>query len=598
MDTKNTFYCPSCNAGFEYSPELGGEKCQCCYCEHKFIVPMLHRVDKPQKEKRVAKKQSPQVKRRPPIKNYSKRKNPIGAIIGVLTVAVCVVIAVIYYMHTREKPQKRTAFLILNEGGDSSDEHSESVFGVPKQKRERSIKPKVILQPAKPSGIYSGFDIKGIESIVDDVEKGDDFWRKEAEKRIDKYRKTDIKVKVVDALSGKPVKDAEVTLKLVQHDFRFGGIINAGEFRRDEEKYKKVFLAMGFNSSGFNNALKYKLWRGGQKKNPEEIIEWLHSNDISVRGHCLIWPGMSQGSSHMPKELMQLIEQYQKSKSKLLEQQIRECSHDVIKKWAEKWDVCDWDVINETRGNHVIQDLLGKEIEADWFKTAKKYARNPDAKLYLNENKVISDPGRKQRIVTQVGKKRVVTFEYKNEVRSDNIMKYHANVKELLKNGAPINALGFQSRFKKDLSPEMIYERLCVFDEFGLPITATEFEMTPMVGEELDKAKLTERVMTIYFSHKLVDGIYAWTLFPSSFADAEGNEIINADGTPNLRGKVWLYLTKNRWNTHVTVATDDQGTATIRGFKGKYKITVKADGKEKSAEAEFNKSEGAITIKI
>ena len=586
MNKNNTFHCPSCSAEFKYTPGCAGEKCQCCYCDHKFIVP------KPEQTANIQEEQPQPIKQPHSNKVNTKRLiTPATAVL--LLIFLSAIIAILYYTHNKKRPHQKHAGVILNENSPAEIERLKLA-----KKREEKIKPKIILQPKKPSGIYSGFDLNGIKSIVKDVEQGDASWRKEAENRIDKYRKTNIKVKVVDALTGEPVKNAEVTFKLLRHDFRFGGVINAGDFRRDEEQYKKVFLAMGFNSSGFNNALKYKLWRGGQKKKPEEIIEWLHSNDISVRGHCLIWPGMSQGGAHIPKNLVQLIEQYKKNESRELEQEIRKNCADMISNWAEKWDVCEWDVINETRGNHAIQDLLGKEIEADWFKTAKKYAKNPDAKLYLNENKIISDPGRKKRVITQDGKKRVLTFEYKNEIKSENIMKYHANVKELLKNGAPINALGFQSRFKKDLSPEMIYQRLSIFDEFEFPITATEFEMTSSIGEELDKAKLTEKVMTIYFSHKLVDGIYAWTLFPSSFPDAKGNEIINPDGTPNLRGKVWLYLTKNRWNTHITVATNDQGTATIRGFKGKYKITVKVDEKEKNTEAEFNKTEGKITIEI
>ena len=588
MKNNNTFNCPSCNAEFEYTSENAGEKCQCCYCQHKFIVP-------PQKQPgTIQHKQTSKYATRNQKKQQIKRKHmrkPRTA--ALILIFISAIIASLYYLHNNKRSHAKNRGITLNDNYSANSEDKQS-----NNKQNKSETPRQILQPEKPSGIYSGFDTAGIETIVRSVEEEKEPWRQEAEKRIDKYRKTDIKVKVINALTGQPVKNAEVTFKLIQHSFRFGGIVNAGDLRKNEELYKKVFLAMGFNASGFNNALKYKLWRGGQKKNPEEIIEWLHSNDISVRGHCLIWPGISQGYSHMPKDLVALLEQYKENQSEKVEKEIRQYCFNMIKNWAEKWDVCEWDVINETRANHAIQDLLGKEIEADWFKTARKYAKNPNAKLYLNENRIISDPGRKQKVIKQEGKKKSVTFNYKNDVKSENIRKYYENVQELLKNGAPINALGFQSRFKKDLPPEMIYQRLSIFNDFGLPITATEFEMTSLIGEELAKAKLTEKVMTIYFSHKLVDGIYAWTLFPSSFKDAEGNEIINSDGTPNLRGKVWLYLTKNRWNTHVRVATDTQGTAAIRGFKGKYKITVKADDKEKTTEAAFKSSKNTLIIKI
>ena len=590
MDKDLIFHCPSCNAEFEYSPEWGGQKCQCCHCNHKFLVPILHAVEQPER----INPPRPQRKKQAPTQNYTARKKSPMLLLGGVTILICVVIAVVFYIQSNKKVQHKKVALTLDDSADTSGKHPDTLSGESRQGSQNNYKHKIISQPKRPSGPYSGFDIKGIESIISKIEKGSEAWRREADKRIDQYRKTEIKVKVVDALSGKPVKNAEVTFQLMQHDFRFGGIINAGDFRRDEEKYKKVFLDMGFNSSGFNNSLKYKLWRGAQKKRPGEIIEWLHSNGISVRGHCLMWPGMSQGGSHIPKELLKLVEQYQKSKSIALAQKIRKCSNDIIKKWAEKWDVCEWDVINEPRGNHMIQDLLGKQIESDWFKTADKYSRNRGIKLYLNENRVISDPGKKKRIITKVKNKRVVTFKYENKVRSKNIMLFYENIKELIANGAPVNALGFQSRFHKILPPEIIYDRLCVFNEFGFPITATEFEMTDEIKSEIDKALMTERAMTVYFSHRLVDGIYAWTLFPHD----NNHHILEESGRPNLRGKVWLYLTKNRWNTYVATETDSRGSTTIRGFKGKYKITVKVDGKEKVVETDFNTRSSPLTVKI
>lgn len=363
---------------------------------------------------------------------------------------------------------------------------------------------------------------------------------------------------------------AVVEVELLKHNFRFGGVLNAASLSKNEEKYKDVFLKMGFNSAGFNNALKYKLWKGQQKHQPGKIIEWLHSNDISVRGHCLIWPGMSQGGSRMPKELIKLLEK------KAPKSKIKSCCEKIIRESARKWDVCEWDVINETRGNHIIQDLLGKEVEADWFRVAQKYSRNREIKLYLNENRVISDPPQKKRVFVKENGKRKKKFEYVNEVNSKNMKLYYENVKELLRNGAPINALGFQSRFGYKNSPEIIYDRLCVFNEFALPITATEFEMKTTIGEEIDKAEMTERVMTIYFSHKLVSGIYVWTIFPGSSSEGreEGREILNSAGKPNLRGKVWLYLTKNHWKTHEKIVTNSSGTVKLRGFKGYYLIKV------------------------
>ena len=408
---------------------------------------------------------------------------------------------------------------------------------------------------------YSGRDLEGIESIVQSVENPAEPWRKQAEARIDKLRKTDLKLQIVDA-QGNPVKDAEVRVTLHRHKFRFGGVVRTpgmfyqGKPRNNREKkrvadrmttaklHRTVFLDMGFNAAGFNNALKYKMRRAYEPLLPA-AFQWFRAHHIAVRGHCLIWPGRK----HLPAELEKLVASGDKMA-------VRRYCEKMIAEWASKWNVIEWDVINESRGNHTIQDMLGHEVIADWFKIARKHAVNPNCRLDLNENSVISD--RNPGAVTE------------------NMKRYRAEVEFLLAHDAPVDSIGFQSRFHRMAKAEEIYQRLCWFEDFNLPITATEFEMKTSVGGELDRAMMTERVMTVYFSHRLVDGIFAWTLFPN-----DGREILNADGTPNLRGKIWLYLMKNHWMTNESLRTDPNGKISLRAFKGDYEITVSRDGQTK-----------------
>ena len=337
---------------------------------------------------------------------------------------------------------------------------------------------------------------------------------------------------------------------------------------------------MGFNAAGFCNALKAKCIRLAAKTKPEDIIKWLRSKNIYVRGHCLIWPG----SDSLPTKIARLLKkEHDTPEQKRI---IRTACAEIVRKAAKRWDVDEWDVINEPRGKHDIQDAVGYDIEAEWFKIAAKHARNPGAKLALNENKIISasPTGRDRR----KGIGFTVDYPY--------IITYRDNLRRLLDEGAPITMLGFQSRFGARVPPDIVYKRLCVFDEFNLPISATEFEIKN-IQDKLLKAQITEEVMTVYFSHPLVQSIYAWTLFPNS--KFEGREILNADGTPNLRGKIWLYLTKNRWTTRTKATTGGQGTtAPIRAFKGRYRISVTApDRRRQAIEADALK-DCQITVKL
>jgi hypothetical protein len=151
---------------------------------------------------------------------------------------------------------------------------------------------------------------------------------------------------------------------------------------------------------------------------------------------------------------------------------------------------------------------------------------------------------------------------------------YEEEIRYLLDQGAPISAIGFQSRFHAETSPETIYKRLCYFEQFDLPYAATEFEMNDTVGDEFERAAMTERAMTVLFSHRLVNGIYAWSLLAQDQGGPGHRAILEDDGRLKLRGKVWMYLMKNRWWTDESLTTDASGTVRLRGFKGRYKVTI------------------------
>ena len=407
--------------------------------------------------------------------------------------------------------------------------------------------------------LYSGKDIAGIESIVQTAEQQDERWRQEAEERIRQHRMAEVQITVVDD-RGEPVPKAEVRVRLTRHAFRFGGIVSAKKMSGaadstvSAEEYRNIFLQFGFNAAGFGNALKYKLRRSHEALAPE-LLGWFEEHDIPVRGHCLIWPGRD----HMSREMTRLVEECKDDPTRRNKEKLRQMCKEQIETWAPRWNVFEWDVINEPRGNFQVADLLGEEVYAEWFKLARKYAVNPDAGLYLNENRVISDPA--------------------PGIRTKRIELY-----------APLTALGLQSRFHSMLDAEVIYGRLCLVDKLGLPIAATEFEINKTIEGELNKAVMTERVMTVYFSHPSVNGIYAWTLLPNTGEKQEGRNILNEKGRPNLRGKVWLYLMKNRWMTDETLTTDSNGKTSLHGFLGDYEITIEHNGRIQTVPLTLDKS--------
>jgi hypothetical protein len=336
--------------------------------------------------------------------------------------------------------------------------------------------------------------------------------------------------------------------------------------RISPKRYKQMFLELGFNTAGFNRYLKYKQ-RPRSEPHLPALFAWFQEHNIPVRGHCLMWPG-GTFMNFMPPELSEMVyvpdptidwrsltkgvprEDLTRSEN----QAVRDLCAKMIEEASRQWPVFEWDVINETRDNHVVQDLVGNDVIVDWFHVARRNTVDRDAGLYLNEYRVISDPS--------------------PEVITSNMKQYEQQIRYLLDQVAPISGIGFQSRFHARTSPEIIYRRLCYFEQFNLPYAATEFEMNDTVGGEFERAAMTERAMMVLFSHRLVNGIYAWSLLAQDQGGPGHRAILEDDCRLKLRGKVWMYLMKNRWWTDESMTTDANGTVRLRGFKGHYEVTV------------------------
>lgn len=401
---------------------------------------------------------------------------------------------------------------------------------------------------------FGGDDIGGIETIVKELKSDEPPWRKEANRRIDRIRKADLRLVVIDA-AGQPATGIPVRVRLMKHKFHFGAVISAFNFQDpknlpkfrhpniadDNYDLDERFRVLGqfANHVGFVNSLKYKL--SGGKDNSvltDTVIPRLRQMGMSLRGHALIWPGWS----HMHKDTVALKNDPAALKAR--------CEKEIAE-YAKLWDVDEWDVVNETRGNQDVQKILGKEVLVDWFELAEKNLRNPGGLLYLNENRVVS---------------------YPTERQANHLQLFHDEAKFLLDNGAPLTALGLQSRFRALVPPLEIYRRLETLRDLKLPIKATEFEiiMDSLTAEE--HARYTAEIMTIYFSHELVNGIAAWSFLGKDKNDA-GKSLINSNGVkPN--GKIWLHLKNKLWNTDKTLTTDANGTVSLRGFKGEYQVVV------------------------
>ncbi|MEO7766655.1 MAG: endo-1,4-beta-xylanase, partial [Ferruginibacter sp.] len=369
----------------------------------------------------------------------------------------------------------------------------------------------------------------------------DAAWRKPAAERIEKYRKGDLTIKVIDA-SGKPVNGASVSVNLKKIAYGFGTATNSGllldSINPVSKKYRDTLLKY-FNKIVFENEVKAKNWARSDHNKTIRAVEWLRQHNIESRGHVMVWPSWQQSAHLLP---------YRKDTTGLRQEILREI---IDQTTVLKNQFVEWDVVNEPFVNRNIMDTLGgKKLMLEWFSTAKQHA--PNVKLFLNEYTMFHAEGK----------------------GSDD---FYNNVKYLVESGAPIEGIGEQSHIGgTPPAIDFILQKLDHFASFNLPIQISEFDVTS--DDEDFKARYLRDYFTMVFSHPSTIGIMQWGFW-------EGAHWLPAaalwDRDWNLRpaGKVFIELVSKTWSTHATGETARTGVYNIRGFNGEYEITATAKGK-------------------
>lgn len=372
-------------------------------------------------------------------------------------------------------------------------------------------------------------------------------WRKEAAARIQTYRKGDLTIQVTDA-AGKPVKGAQLEVKMQQHAFGFGTEVNSEFFVKSEgtpegEKYRDAIKKL-FNEAVIGNGLKWPAWENPKlQKEAIQTVQWLNENKLKVRGHNLVWPGWKR----LPKDVISL-----KDDPEALRKRVRNHIREEVP--VLKGQLIDWDVTNETFGQKDLMTVLGKEEMVEWYKLTREL--DPEVKLYINENSVLT------------GKK--LDF-------------YIKEIQYLLDRKAPLDGIGEQGHMSP-MPIKQVWDNLNQLAKFKLPIKITEFDVvTP--DEEL-QADWTRDFLTLIFSHPLTEGFLMWGFWDGKhwLNDAP---VYYKDWSLKPSGKVWIDLIYKQWWTNLKGQSDAVGVYENRGFLGSYEVTVKSGSSSKMVKFEL-----------
>jgi GH35 family endo-1,4-beta-xylanase len=225
-------------------------------------------------------------------------------------------------------------------------------------------------------------------------------------------------------------------------------------------------------------------------------------------------------------------------------------------------------VVNETRSNHDLQDILGHPIQAHWFNVA--HAAVPDVRLCLNENSVL-----------EAGTK--ADF-------------FYSELKFLQDQHAPLGGIGLQGHFGwNPTPPEVLMQRLDRFASFGLPIEVTEYDIN--VTDEQLQADYTRDLMTVLYSHPAVEGFIMWGFWdPRQWLN--NSPMYRADWSLKPAGQVLMDLMFHQWWTNTAATTDGKGAAVVRGFLGNYQLDCTANGETATAKASLSRDGTSVVLTL
>lgn len=390
-------------------------------------------------------------------------------------------------------------------------------------------------------------------------------WRTAAAERIDIYRKANLKIEVTNT-DGQPIPAFPVRVNMLQHDFPFGTAVVGCRFQGnncENEMYQEKILDVdgqghGFNWVVFENALKWDGWEEQWIGSPEQAASaaaWLTEHGIHLRGHTLLWPGCN----HVPTDICDNLEDVTYVKNRHQQHMQDLMTYPGLGDWIE-----DWDVVNEIT---TVRDLeyafqasaeydTGREYYVEAFETAQDIA--PEVGRYINDYVTLAGGGFNRELIDR----------------------YQGFIQELLDANAPVSGIGFQSHLRGyPIAPEFLYDLFDdYYQQFGLPFKVTEFDVVDM-DEELAGQYMAD-YLTVLFSHPAADGFMMWGFWDGSHWLSNA-PIFNMDWSLKPSGEAFVEKVYQDWWTPETdLLTDNNGDASIRGFKGKYELIYECNGEE------------------
>ncbi len=387
-----------------------------------------------------------------------------------------------------------------------------------------------------------------------------------AKAAIDKFRKGEIKITVVDK-GGRPVPDAAITIKQISHAFKFGCYLKIDDL--DPAKlpnYQRRFSAL------FNYAVIGTYWDATENKRGEENWSWFDREaelarqmGMRIQAAPVLWGTNKFGApAWLPRNTSEL--------RAVLDRRV----HSVVLRNA---NVADWEIVNEPLApkNDVFASVGTDEYIASAFRTAKEAA--PSGRRLINEFGVFGS----------------------SDKQNYNRDRYFDLLQRLIANDVPIDVVGIQAHANGEwFEPADVADRLKRYGSLGKPVQITEFSVQTAdnngrrspktisgpyrsgIWDDDKQAEFYREFYTIAFSDPNVEAIVTWGL-DDERAWLPGIGLIDNNGGPKAAYSELDRLINTEWRTNSAAKTDGNGVHTSRGFLGEYELTAASGSKRATA---------------
>lgn len=403
--------------------------------------------------------------------------------------------------------------------------------------------------------IYYGSDKVDISQLRPDSNSPyqgmseDALWRKEAYRRIEKYRKEDVSVSVLDT-DGNPIEGATVEVNQTENDFIFGiaicndEILNLDTSTVGGKIQNEVIDSFNTGVCGLEMKAPYIDKYAGALG--VEMTNEFFRRGKRMKGHALIWD--SDACLDFISETA--------NRADLSYEEIYRRVFDYVLPTAYlfRGKLTHWDVLNEPHDSNFIRKTYGTRLYADIFNAVHEI--DPEVKLYVNETGIAG----------------------KDKGMSDRIPALIDIVKGMQNEGAHIDGIGIQAHCVNYHYPQGFYRQLDECAQIVDEVAITEYDF---FNENMDYADehLRDSLLAT-FSHPKSSAFVMWGYYDrihwrgcAPFYDKDWNE--------KPAKAVWDRMVKEEFKTKLSLTTGKSGKADFRGFHGDYEITVKYNGKEK-----------------